>query len=348
MMNACSEKGSPAYAAPFRTIQLHPTRRCNLCCKHCYSSSSPLLKEQLDLEALKAFLIYAYDQGFNNISLSGGEPLLYKDLEALLQFTKKLGYNNTMATNGMLLGSDRNQALLQYIDLVAVSVDGPPALHDYIRGQKGAFEKMQKGVQVLQQHNKPFGFIHTVTPDSWKELIWLGTFAVDAGARLLQLHPLEMFGRARQELPQWTNDDLHLHRTYILANYLSSKYRGRMVVQADLLHRDYLESFPQIVNGFARSCSDQHRLAHVIDTIVIDEKGTVTPFAYGFDPQLTIGTINDFDETLFDRYLDRYATRIERMLEEALSGISKNKDQDIINWNEVWVYHSRQPAKASA
>jgi len=348
MMHAHSTKGSSACAAPFRTIQLHPTRRCNLSCKHCYSSSSPLLKESIDLPALKTFLKYAYDQGFNNISLSGGEPLLYRDLEQLLQFTKELGYNNTMATNGMLLGTARNQALLQYLDLVAVSIDGPPDLHDYIRGQKGAFEKMQQGLQVLQQLNKPFGLIHTVTPESWKELIWLGAFAFDAGAKLLQLHPLELFGRARQELAQWANDDLHLHRTYILANYLSSKYQGRMVIQADLLHRDYLQSFPQVVNGFARSCSNKGRLAQVIDNIVIDETGTITPFAYGFDPHLSIGSVHDVDDTLFDRYLAHNAAKIETMLEQTLARVFENREQDIINWNEVWVYNSRKPLKASA
>ncbi|SDC81305.1 radical SAM protein [Niabella drilacis] len=348
MMNEHFTKGSSACAAPFRTIQLHPTRRCNLCCKHCYSSSSPLLKESLDLTALKTFLKYAYDQGFNNISLSGGEPLLYKDLEALLRFTKELGYNNTMATNGMLLGGARNRSLLQYLDLVAVSVDGPPQLHDYIRGQQGAFEKMQQGLQILKELNKPFGLIHTVTPESWKELIWLGAFAADAGAKLLQLHPLELFGRARQELAQWANDDLHLHRTYILANYLSSKYQGRMVIQADLLHRDYLQSFPQVVNGFARSCSNKDRLAQVIDNIVIDETGAITPFAYGFDPQLSIGTLHDFDDTLFDRYLAHNAAKIEAMMEQTLAHVFENKDQDIINWNEVWVYNSRNPLQVSA
>ena len=70
--------------APFRTIQIHGTRKCNLSCKHCYSSSSPHLKDMLDISALKDFLSFAYDQGFNNIAMSGGEPLLYRDIEELL------------------------------------------------------------------------------------------------------------------------------------------------------------------------------------------------------------------------------------------------------------------------
>ena len=64
---------------PFHTIQIHPTRKCNLSCLHCYSSSGPAYKEMLNVEALKIFLEYAYRNGFNNISVSGGEPFLYND-----------------------------------------------------------------------------------------------------------------------------------------------------------------------------------------------------------------------------------------------------------------------------
>jgi Fe-coproporphyrin III synthase len=144
---------------PFRTIQIHPTRKCNLACLHCYSSSSPNMKEMLDIEALKRFLEIAFAHGYNNISVSGGEPFLYSHLAEMLQFTKALGYQNTMASNGMLLQSDRNQRILENVDLIAISMDGPPELHDRIRGQKGAFDKTMKGVEVLQKMNKAYGFI---------------------------------------------------------------------------------------------------------------------------------------------------------------------------------------------
>ena len=155
-------------AEPFRTIQIHPTRKCNLACLHCYSSSSPQMKEMLDIEALKRFLTIAFDHGYNNISVSGGEPFLYIHLEEMLRFTKALGYQNTMASNGMLLQSEKNQRILEYVDLIAISLDGPPELHDKIRGQKGAFEKTMKGVEVLKNLKKAYGFIHTITPESWK------------------------------------------------------------------------------------------------------------------------------------------------------------------------------------
>ncbi|MBZ4189636.1 radical SAM protein [Niabella beijingensis] len=346
-MKTCTNNGSSIKAASFRTIQLHPTRRCNLCCRHCYSSSSPHLKDTIDLDALKRFLKYAYGQGFNNLSLSGGEPLLYRDLEPLLRYSKELGYKNSMATNGMLLRSEKNKNILQYLDLVAVSIDGQPPLHDYIRGQEGAFEKMMSGVAVLQQLQKPFGFIHTVTPESWKDLVWLGSFAFEAGAKLLQLHPLEMYGRAQQELAHFAGDDLNLHRTFILASYLSSKYQNKMIIQADLLHRDYLETFPQIVNGFARSCSNKNRLADVMDTIVIDETGNIVPFAYGFNPHFAIGNIGSFDTALFENYMRKNGPGLECLLEQTLAGVFMNKEKDVINWNEVWVYQSKSTARGN-
>jgi len=269
---------------PFRTIQIHPTRKCNLSCLHCYSSSSPNHKEMLDIDALKRFLVYAYDQGFNNISLSGGEPFLYTGLEELVRYARTIGYHIAVASNGMLLQSERNKRILENIDLIAISLDGQPELHDYIRGQKGAFDKMMQGVEVLKSLEKPFGFIHTVTPQSWQSLIWLGEFAHENGAKLLQLHPLEMYGRAVEDLSECVIDDTLAHQTYILATYLQSKYAEQMVVQQDLLHRDYLETFPQIVNSFDRQCTQNGRLADVFDNIVIEENGNILPVAYGFEP----------------------------------------------------------------
>jgi MoaA/NifB/PqqE/SkfB family radical SAM enzyme len=328
-------------SGPFHTIQIHPTRKCNLACLHCYSSSGPGFKEMLDVEALKRFLEYAYQHGFNNISVSGGEPFLYDGLEELFKYSRSLGYQNTMASNGMLLQSGRNQRILEYVDLIAISLDGPEELHDTIRGQVGAFNKMMKGVDVLKSLNKAFGFIHTVTSKSWDKLIWVGDFAFERGAKLLQLHPLEMYGRAVQQLTGMSIDDTLAHQTFILGNYLKSKYADSMVVQLDLLHRDYLEEFPQVVNCFERQCSKAGRLSDLLDTIIVDETGRISPIAYGLAPEYTIGNVHNFEASLFDQYISEKIPSIKRLFSQTLNKVFANKENDIVNWNELLVNESK-------
>lgn len=335
-METCKTRGETEFRLdPFRTIQIHPTRKCNLSCLHCYSSSAPYLKNELNINALKKFLPYAFEHGFNNISISGGEPFMYSGLEELLIFSKSLGFQNTVASNGMLLHSEKNKRILNYIDLIAISIDGPKNLHDYIRDQKGAFDKMLKGVDLLKEIKKPFGFIHTVTPESWKSLLWLGEFAHKHGARLLQLHPLEMYGRALEELSHMGIDDTLAHQTFILANYLRSKYAETMVVQLDLLHREYLESFPQTVNTFTRQCISKRKISDIFDSIIIEETGRLLPFAYGFNSSLSFGNINNFSHSLFDNYIDQKAPLIEALFNQTYNKIINNKEVDLVNWSEM-------------
>lgn len=342
IMEVCDFKeGGELEVAPFRTIQIHPTRKCNLSCLHCYSGSSPGMKEMLDIDALKRFLAMAFENGFNNISVSGGEPFLYTHLEELFKFTRSLGYQNTMASNGMLLPSERNQRILEYVDLIALSIDGKPALHDYIRGQKGAFDKMMKGVEVLRRLQKPFGFIHTVTPQSWNSLLWLGDFAYDNGAKLLQLHPLEMHGRAVEMLASQGVDDTLAHQAFILASYLRSKFNNKMVVQADLLHRDYLETFPETVNTFERNrAGEMVRLSDLFDTMIVEETGRILPVAYGFNPAFTIGNVYQLSAGMFDDFITAKLPGIKTVFYETFSKILLDKETDIVNWNELLVNES--------
>ncbi|WP_084332274.1 radical SAM protein [Runella limosa] len=339
LITHCESVG-PTVPDRFRSIQLHPTRRCNLACLHCYSYSAPHHRDMLDVEATKKFLAYAFEEGFNNIAISGGEPFLYSDLEELLRFAKEIGYQTTMASNGMLLKTERAKRILAFVDLIAISIDGPPPLHDHIRAQKGAFEKMMEGVKVLQQHQKPFGFIHTVTPQSWESLLWLGEFAEQNGAKLLQLHPLEMHGRASETLTSLAMDDTLAHQMYILAHYLRSKYADSMIVQIDLLHREYIRTFPQVVSAFSRQCAANNHLSDLFDTIIVDETGKITPVAYGFGDQFSIGNIHRFDYQLFERFIQEKVPSLKKVFEKTLDKIINNFETDIVNWNELIVQES--------
>lgn len=350
-MNTDAQQCETAGVQPdrFATIQIHPSLRCNLSCLHCYSSSAPHHRDALSLNALKPFLQNAYKEGFNTIAVSGGEPFMYRDLEELLTFTHEVGFQNTIASNGMLLRSERARRILEHVDLIALSVDGPPNLHDQIRGQKGAFVKMLEGAHLLRDLDKPFGFIHTVTPQSWESLLWLGEFADQQGAKLLQLHPLEMYGRATEMLSTSALDDTLHHKVFILANYLRSKYAGRMAVQLDLLHREYLRDFPQSVSGFERKCnSTPSRVSDLFDTIVIEESGQISPVSYGFSHEYSIGHLDDFNDHTFANFLQSKVPDIRKLFAHALEKIIQNKELDVINWNEIIIVESFAEMQACA
>src|SRR3984957_5535266 len=88
-------------------IQIHPTRRCNLRCLHCYSTSGPAERDLLGVETLTSVIEDARGQGYEVASFSGGEQILYKPLSVLLRRAKSLGMRTTVTSNGMLLGAER-------------------------------------------------------------------------------------------------------------------------------------------------------------------------------------------------------------------------------------------------
>lgn len=104
-----------------RVVQIHPTRRCNLRCLHCYSSSSPDERDKLEVTLLFNAVTDAAAEGYNWVSVSGGEPLMYPPLYELLRHTRACGLHTALTTNGMLLDGRRLDKLTGLIDLIAIS-----------------------------------------------------------------------------------------------------------------------------------------------------------------------------------------------------------------------------------
>jgi Fe-coproporphyrin III synthase len=100
------------------------------------------------------------------VAFSGGEPLIYPGLQQALRRAKALGLKTSVTTNGTLLDPPRLEALRDLIGLLAVSLDGPPALHNEIRGSSSAFDRLITGIESLRSTGMKFGFIHTLTRTS--------------------------------------------------------------------------------------------------------------------------------------------------------------------------------------
>ena len=99
-----------------------PIRRCNLSCAYCneYDQVSP----PVPLEALKRRVDLLADLGVSIITMSGGEPLLHPELDALIAHIRRRGVMASLITNGYYLVPERIQRLNRAgLEYVQISID---------------------------------------------------------------------------------------------------------------------------------------------------------------------------------------------------------------------------------
>ena len=151
-----TEKSGRADRLPIGAVY-EATMRCNLHCEFCYVGDFLNIEGQwrteMDVEALrKAFPAQAEFQ----ISLTGGEIFMRKDILSVMDLFREKGYAcGYLTTNGTIITEERAEALADlaaagFLKHISVSIDGPKERHDVARGLKGTFERTTEGLRRLQ------------------------------------------------------------------------------------------------------------------------------------------------------------------------------------------------------
>ena len=130
-------------------LVIFPHNRCNCRCVMCDIWRIRQTREitQRDLEPHVA--------GFRELNVkwivfSGGEPLMHSDLGSLCRICRAEGIRSTLLTAGLLLDKYA-EMIVESIDDVIVSIDGPPEIHDRIRGVPNAYRRLQRGIDRLRE-----------------------------------------------------------------------------------------------------------------------------------------------------------------------------------------------------
>src|SRR5687767_9174150 len=150
------EKSGRADRLPIGAVY-EATMRCNLHCEFCYVGDLLNIegewRQELTLDGLsRAFPDHA---GFQ-ISLTGGEIFMRKDIMSVLDLFRDKGYAcGYLTTNGTIINDERADALADlaaagFLKHISISIDGPGELHDNARGVKGTFERTCAGLKRLQ------------------------------------------------------------------------------------------------------------------------------------------------------------------------------------------------------
>ncbi len=320
-----------------RIVQIHPSLRCNLRCRHCYSTSSPDGETVLTPSMLQGWLTLLRREGYNAVSVSGGEPLMVADLPDLLTHAKSLGMITAVTTNGLLLNEKRVEMLQGRADVLAISLDGVPESHNQVRGQKNAFEGMHKRLAWLRAARQRFGFIFTLTQHNLHELAWVAEFAASEGAFLLQIHPLEEVGRARTELHRFAPDARELTYAFLEVARLQKQYEGQLRFQYDAVDIDIARQEPArllAIPPLDMGSFTTQPLAALLSPIVLEYDGTLVPIQYGFDRRYAIAaSVGNVNEQFYTWKQERYAPFLElcrKVYEEMVANASPR--YPFVNW----------------
>lgn len=121
------------------------TGGCNLKCSFC--SQADAKKINMDLDDAKTLLTELKDIGVISINYTGGEPLVYPQIEELLKFGNELGFEQTLVTN--VISLFKKESVLKYVNTIGISLHGMPKVHDKLCNMSGAFKIVENSIDKL-------------------------------------------------------------------------------------------------------------------------------------------------------------------------------------------------------
>lgn len=187
-------------------FQWHLTERCNLRCTHCYQEGGQVgevsLSQAKKIVSDASETIREWSESYGivfspSFHVTGGEPFLSPFLADILKHLKTKGFDIFILTNGTLVDHTRARMLSDVpVQGVQVSIEGPEAVHDRIRGP-GSFGKAMKGIHSLLDAGLEVTLNVTLSEINSGYLNDLTGLAASVGTQRLGFSRLVPYGRGK-------------------------------------------------------------------------------------------------------------------------------------------------------
>ncbi len=152
---------------PFVSIQI--TNICNLDCPFCFRRNvidKPFSNIEKIIRNLK-------DCNVDTIVISGGEPLLRKDIVEILELCKELNIKTVLQSNGILLNKYFDD-IYKYVDWISLSLDGDtPETNSLLRSEK-QFYSILKILPIIKKNKIKVKLGTVVTRINYENILGIG------------------------------------------------------------------------------------------------------------------------------------------------------------------------------
>lgn len=186
------------------------TVRCNINCLHCGSDcrSDSTFKDMPadDFLAVTRKVATKYNPNKVMIVITGGEPLLRKDLEYTGLELYKQGYPWGIVTNGYAMTPQRFRSLMDAgMRSITVSLDGFEDSHNWLRGNRNSFRKAVSAIElIVKEKDLVYDVVTCVNQKNINELPDLNNFLAGMGVKKWRVFTICPIGRAKE------NPDLNI------------------------------------------------------------------------------------------------------------------------------------------
>jgi cyclic pyranopterin phosphate synthase len=216
-----------SFARPLRNLRLSVTDRCNLRCAYCMPEEEYAWLPRADIltfeETARLIGVFA-DLGVDKVRLTGGEPLLRRDLAHLVKLIAAESRIRDLAitTNGILLGPQAQALRDAGIHRVTVSLDTLRPDRFQALTRRDSFAQVLEGIETVRAMGWPGLKLDTVVMRGVNddELVDLMEFARRKSAEIRFIEYMDVGGAT-----QWSMDKV-VSRAEILER-LSARY-GRI------------------------------------------------------------------------------------------------------------------------
>lgn len=168
--------------------RIQVTRRCSLRCAYCRPPDEA--GEAMSTDELTGILEQLAALGCSRISLSGGEPMLRDDIGTLVNACADLGMAPEMNSSGTRLAERIDE--VARLELLKLSLDGPPEVHDKIRGRDGSYREVLRAVDAAQRQGIRTVLVTTITRHNVDQLDHVLELARERGT-LAAFQPLKPY-----------------------------------------------------------------------------------------------------------------------------------------------------------
>ena len=190
---------------PLTQLFWESTLRCNLHCRHCGSDcKASALQPDMPFDDFHKVLVRIkehYDSHRIMVIISGGEPLMRKDLLECGRAIYDLEFPWGMVTNGRLLTPQKIEELLQAgLHSITISLDGFEEEHNWMRGTADSFQRAAEAVKILaHEPSIRFDVVTCVNHRNYPTLEAFKEYLIGLGLKSWRLFTVFPVGRAAQD-----------------------------------------------------------------------------------------------------------------------------------------------------